>query len=145
MKKQFLNFIAVIAFFTIAAAVSTAAQTVKVNIKFDFQVGEKVYPAGEYIIEKVSRQSEGALQIRSVEAGKEKSRLISARAANAGKLVEPKLVFESDGKNLYLAEIFFDETGWGFSLPTPRPQEGNLAESKRIEVALKNNKKKTAK
>lgn len=142
MKKQFLNFIAVIAFFTIAAAVSAAAQTVKIDIKFDFQVGEKVYPAGEYIIEKVNRQSNNALQIRNYAAGKEKTQLIAARAANAGKMIKPKLVFESDGKNFYLTEIFFDETGWGFSLPTAPRQEGNLAESKRVEVALKSSKKK---
>lgn len=52
MKKLVLQALAFIFFFTAAAAVVSRAQTVglKVNIPFDFNVSDKVLPAGDYLI-----------------------------------------------------------------------------------------------
>lgn len=56
MKRQFLVFIAIAAF-TAALTANAPGQrgkTVRANIKFDFQIGDRVYPAGDYRIESIS-------------------------------------------------------------------------------------------
>jgi hypothetical protein len=64
MKRQFLLLIALAAF-TVTLATHVSGQTpktVRVNVKFDFRIGDRVYPAGEYRIESSSynkQRSEG--------------------------------------------------------------------------------------
>ena len=52
MKKIMMQGLALMFFFTAAAAVVGSAQTVglRVNIPFDFNVSDKVLPAGNYLI-----------------------------------------------------------------------------------------------
>jgi hypothetical protein len=136
MKKQFLNIIAVIIFLTTAMTAGAAAQSVKVNIKFDFQVGEKVYPAGEYVIERISRQSDNLLKIRNTALSEDKGRIIITNLTNAGKRQEPKMVFEHNGNSFFLTKIFFDDSPWGLSLKPARKREKNQIGTKVLEVAL---------
>jgi len=86
MKRQFLILIAIAAF-AIASTTNVFGQTgksVKADVKFDFQIGERIYPAGEYLIERVSPQSNNILQIRSI-GDANKKQIIVAGVANAGK------------------------------------------------------------
>jgi hypothetical protein len=134
MKKQFFYLIAAIVFLMTGAAAQIAAQSIKVNIGFDFQVGKKIYPAGAYIIEKTGRQDDNLLHLRSLETGKKASRLIAANLAGGGGRLEPKLVFERRGNEYALSQIFFDESGWGYALPKSRQEKSDLAAV--IEVPL---------
>jgi len=56
MKRQFLLLLA-IAVFSTALTTNASAQTAKTlraNVKFDFQIGDRIYPAGAYRIELIS-------------------------------------------------------------------------------------------
>ena len=143
MKRQFLILIAIVTF--AAGTMTTNAfgqtgKTVQANIKFDFQIGERVYPAGEYLIEQVSRRSDNILRIRSVD-GANKQQTIVAILSNAGKRQTPKLVFQKYGENYFLTKIFLDAEQWGFSVRRSRRQSElvknpALASLETVEVGL---------
>ena len=140
MKKQFLGLIAIIGFLTFLMA-DVSAQTGKsarVNVKFDFQVGEKTYPAGEYIVESISSANDNLLQVRS--AAKGKRQLIIANILNTGKIEQPKLVFQKNGKEVFLSQIFLTNSKWGFALKPSAKQAkySASAETETLEVRLPN-------
>lgn len=94
MKRHFLLLIA-IALYATAVAATASGQTVKTirsNVKFDFHIGDLVYPAGEYQIESVSGQSDNILIIRSQSDAK-KNQIVVATHSNAAKKQTPRLVF----------------------------------------------------
>ena len=121
MKRHHLILIAV-AVFAIASTPNAFGQTgkaVKTDIKFDFRIGERIYPAGEYLIERLSGQSDNILQIRSV--GEENiSQVIAAGIANAGKKQTPKLVFRKDGQTYFLTRIYLNADEWGYTIQRSR-------------------------
>lgn len=99
------------------------------NVNFDFQIGDRIYPAGEYQIESISDQSDNILLIRSVR-DPNKNQIIFANHSNAGKRQTPKLVFLKYGQSYFLTQIFLDSEKWGYSIPPSRRQresEKNLA------------------
>jgi stage III sporulation protein SpoIIIAA len=135
MKKGIVFFNVIIAFILVGiiAAIAASAQTVKsvkTQIAFDFRVGDKIFPAGEYLFESVSRTSDNLLRIKNVETGE--SQLLIAGLVNAGgrRPVQPKLVFRrsagsgggSNGSGeFHLAQIFLESGAWGFSAPFSSP------------------------
>jgi hypothetical protein len=122
MKRQFLILIAIAAFATTLAtnALGQTGKTVKANVKFDFHIGERLYPAGEYRIESIGSMSETILQIRSV-GDTNNNRIIIANQSNAGKRQAPILVFQKYGENYFLTEIFLG-TEWVYSIRPSRLQ-----------------------
>src|SRR6476619_1128953 len=109
MKKQFLILIAVAAF-TVGLATSAFGQTGKsasANVTFNFQIGDRLYPAGKYRIESINRQGDNILRIRSL-AGANKNQIILSTLANAGAEQTPRLVFHKYGETYYLSAIFLD-------------------------------------
>ena len=142
MKRQFLILIAIAAFATALPtnAFGQTGTTVKANVKFDFQIGERIYPAGEYRIESISRLSNDILQIRSVR-DVNNNQFIIANHSNAGQRQTPRLVFQKYGENYFLTKVFLDTEQWGYSIRPPRRQrEGEknvaLASLETIEVRL---------
>ena len=145
MKRQFLILIAIAAF---TAALTTNAsgqrgKTVRANVKFDFQIGDRTFPAGEYQVESLSWQNDNILQIRSVrDTGK--NEIIVADHAN-GQKQTPRLVFQRYGENYFLTGIFLGSDRGGYSIRPPRRQRENannlaLASRKTIKVLLANEK-----
>jgi len=142
MKRQFLILIAIAA---LAAALPTNAfgqtgKTVKANVKFDFQIGERIYPAGEYRIESISRLNDNILQIRSV-GDVNKNQMFVANYSIGGIGKTPRLVFQKSGKNYFLTKVFLDTDQWGYSIrPSRRQREREknlaLASLETIEVRL---------
>jgi hypothetical protein len=90
MKRQFLILIAIAAFATTLTtnALGQTGKIVKANVKFDFHIGERLYPAGEYRIESISSMSQTILQIRSV-GDTNNNRFVIANHSNAGKRQAP--------------------------------------------------------
>jgi hypothetical protein len=142
MKKQFLILIAIAAF-TVGLntnAFGQAGKTADANVKFDFQIGDRLYPAGNYRIESISRQSDNILRIRSL-GDANKNQIIVATLLNAGKGQAARLVFQKYGENYFLSNIFLDTEQWGYSIrPSRRQRESTkdlrLASLKTIEVPL---------
>lgn len=142
MKKQFLILIAIAAFTTFLTtnAYGQTGKTASANVTFDFQIGDRLYPAGNYRIESISRQSDNILRIRSL-GGANKNQLIVTTLSNAGKGQTPRLVFHKYGETYFLSEIFLDTEKWGYSIRPSRRQRENgktlaLASLKTIEVRL---------
>ena len=130
MKRQFQLLFAIAVF---ATALTTSAsgqtsKTLKANVKFDFQIGDRIYPAGEYRIESIS-QSDNVLRIRNVADGN-KTEIILANQPNTAKRNTPRLVFLKDGERHFLTEIFLASGEWGYSTTPSRRQresKNNLA------------------
>jgi hypothetical protein len=100
MKRQFLLLLA-IAVFSTALTTNASAQTAKTlraNVKFDFQIGDRIYPAGEYRIDLINTDS--VLQIRSV-GDANRTQFILATHSNVGKGRTPKLVFQKYGERYF--------------------------------------------
>lgn len=142
MKNHLFWVIAIIVLLNVWTAGEVSAQSsraAKVTIEFDFQIGDKKYPAGDYIVESVSATSDNLLQIRNAN-GKTK-KLIVANLSNAGKREEPKLIFQRYGENFFLSKVFLDGTNWGYALRSSRKQresEKNLASAptETVEVSI---------
>ena len=128
MKKQFLLLFAIAVFGTALATNASAqtAKTLRANVKFDFQIGDRIYPAGEYRIDSIS--SDNVLQIRSV-GDASRTQFVFANHSNVGKGQPAKLVFQKYGGRYFLSQIFLDSE-WGYSITPLRRQrdsEKNLA------------------
>jgi len=131
MKRHFLVLFAIAVFVTALTTTASGqtSKTVRVNVKFDFQIGDRIYPAGEYRIELMRGQSDNVLLIRNVRDAK-RTQLMLAGHLNAGQRRAPKLVFLKEGKSYFLTEIFLESGQWGYSIPPARRQlesEKNLA------------------
>jgi hypothetical protein len=123
MKRRFLILIAIAAFAT-TLTTNASGQTIKTtrsNVKFDFQIGDHAYPAGEYQIESISGVSDNILLIRSV-GDTNNSRIIIANHSNAGKRQAPTLVFLKYGGSYFLSQIFLDPGQGGYSIRPSRHQ-----------------------
>ena len=137
MKRQFLLLVA-IAVFATAFTTNASGQTgkiVTVNVKFDFQIGDRRYPAGKYRIESIGRQQDNILQIRSVADTKE-SQFIVANHSTTVKTQAPKLVFEKYGQNYFLRNIVLESGQWGYSI---RPSRGQRESEKQLAARIPRN------
>lgn len=113
MKRQALKFfgmviLLVMVAFVSALASSVSAQTpsrnVMARIPFEFNVGDKTLPAGDYLIAEITSDG-AALRISNQDDNKSVSRLTSAVRGS-----EPKehstLVFQRYGERLYLSQVW---------------------------------------
>ena len=122
MKRQFLILIAIAAF---ATALTTNAsgqtrKTTRTNVEFDFQIGDRIYPAGQYQIESISDQRH-LLRISNVSNAK-KTQIILANLQLATRTQTPKLVFLKDDERCFLTQIFLESGEWGYSITPSRRQ-----------------------
>ena len=142
MKKYLLIFIAALIFLNVSGSNEVSAQSVKslkVEVKFDFHIGDKIYPAGVYRLESVSPGNENILSLSGSE--KKSRQLIITNSSYADKRQQPKLVFQQVGEVYYLTDIFMTDGNWGFSVHPSRRQvekSKNLASTKFIEIPAKN-------
>jgi hypothetical protein len=123
MKRQFLILIAITVFATAFTtnAFGQTSKTVRTNVKFDFQIEDHIYPAGEYQIESISGGGDNLLLIKSV-GDTNNNRFIIANHLNAGKRQAPTLVFQKCGGSYFLTRIFLDAGQWGYSIRPSRRQ-----------------------
>lgn len=126
MKKQFVILFAIAVLVTAltTTAVGQSSKTVRVNVKFDFRLGDHLLPAGEYGIESMSSQPDSLLVIRNLH-DPNKAQVILARHLDAGKKRAPKLVFRKDGENYFLTQIFLDSGPWGYLIRPSGRQRGS--------------------
>ncbi len=139
MKKYLLTFIAGIIFLNGFVSNDVSAQSLKsvrVEVKFDFRVGDKIYPAGVYRLESVSLSGDNIVRL----SGVEKEQLLITNLSYADKRQSPKLIFRQIGEEYYLTNIFLADGNWGFSIRPSRRQKENgrkLASTKLVEVPAK--------
>lgn len=117
MRKQLLNgltglaLIAMLAMATaVAAAKPLAANKVVANIPFEFSVGYKTMPAGEYAV--LSIPNSNGLLIQSSD-GKRSALRLSNGVESSKTQTHARLVFHRYGERYFLAEVWngSDKTG----------------------------------
>ncbi len=108
MKKQAMRIFAVLSFLftlTVGSAYAQIASPAKANIPFDFHVGKKVLPAGEYKVGKPHNQQSTVAVYGMKGQG---SAVSLAGSIQTGKAPQTtKLVFRRYGDQYFLAQIFF--------------------------------------
>lgn len=99
-----LTLIVAIAFVTAVASANAQSRAVVANIPFEFSVGDKALPSGEYLVRAVN-ESGNALAIQNKQSSKSAIRLSnSIEAPKASK--NTKLVFHRYGPRYFLAEVW---------------------------------------
>jgi hypothetical protein len=109
MKRQLLNSLSMFVMITGAfamAVVSANGQSTRVvaQVPFDFLVGDKAFPAGEYSVNSIM-QDGSALVIRNAEATNSAMRLTNSIEANPHNS-QSRLVFHRYGRTYFLAEVW---------------------------------------
>ena len=132
MRKQVLKGLSMfMGLMTIAlgTAVATAhgqsSGSVRANVPFEFVVGSRTLPAGEYTVRSINQD---ALKIASKDANDSAIRL--SRVSD-GETDHAKLVFHRYGERYFLAEVWssYDE---GRTLATSKEERSMQKESSRI-------------
>jgi hypothetical protein len=143
MKRQFLILIAIAAFATAltANASGQTRKTTRTNVEFDFQIGDRIYPAGQYQIESISDQSNNLLRITNVSNAKKTQVILANHSQLATRTQTPKLVFLKDGERCFLTQMFLESGESGYSITPSRRQRDSeklLASriTRKIEVRL---------
>lgn len=143
MKKQAYTMIAMIVLvgsMAVAARAQTSGRTQLIaNIPFEFSVGSKILPAGEYTVRQVNPASDHAvLQLRS----KDGSAMVQMGSVIGRAQDSAKLVFNRYGDQHFFAEAWVDGENNGLQAPrsaVERAAERELAgiKAKTESIALR--------
>ena len=138
MKKQALKavtmLVSIIAFAFMTAVVSNAQtrnHKVNANIPFDFVVGGKTLPAGEYAVFTVTTSSNAGIAVRSVDSRQNAISLTNTVRASAPSN-RAILKFHRYGNSYFLAQILTPDMTEGRELPkskAERAAENELAKN----------------
>lgn len=118
MTKKLYSTFAMLSLFFMLAVVSVQAQSeskLAVNIPFDFQIGNKVLPAGEYSVKRLTQTS---MLIRSAD-GQRSAIAVTPRTARTGeneKAAQERLVFHKLGNQYFLAQVWMNKGSEGREL-----------------------------
>lgn len=125
MRRQFLKgftmLMLIVGLAFMSAVVSANGQTsiaVAAKVPFEFTVGDKVLPAGEYTVKSLKSSSD-IMEIRT--QGEAAMRLSTAIKTNKG-LKSGKLVFHRYGQRYFLAEVWSGPEEAGRRLEKSRAQ-----------------------
>ena len=138
MKKQAYTVFAMIVLvgsMAVAAKAQTSGRAQLIaNIPFQFNVGNKTLPAGEYVISHVNPTVEpGVLAFRSVDGS---SRALIQMNSAQGKAQESaKLIFRRYGNQYFFAEAWVDGDNTGFQAPKSRAERATAHEFAAIKMA----------
>ena len=139
MKKQMLNgftmlmLMVALALVTAVASANGQSQRVKADIPFEFAVGDKTLPSGEYAIKSATAAGE-VMMIRSKGAKSLALRLTNAiqDKRNEGQV---KLVFHRYGDRYFLAQIWTAGYDQGRELPKSS-RETEVAQEYRVQNVI---------
>jgi len=118
MKKKTLYSIAVSILFLLFGSVTASAQSqefsMTAQVPFDFQVGEKLLPAGKYFIKRDSL-SPCFLRIQSLEQNISVAVLITPHNLS-GQQPQASLMFKAYEEKHFLSDVRFSGYDYGYSL-----------------------------
>ncbi|MDX2032166.1 MAG: hypothetical protein SF339_15945 [Blastocatellia bacterium] len=130
MKKLPLCRFALTALFLFLGAASTPAQSLEklltIQVPFDFQIGDKALPAGEYVVQR-DPQMPQHLQIQCPR--RNLSVIVFTFPLTLAKpLTRPSLTFKEYGDKRFLTEVRVAKYGYGYAL-TKGKAERRLAQA----------------
>lgn len=133
MKKAF-GFALVAASLLLASGAQAQGLHVRADVPFDFVIGNNVYPAGNYDIER-ALSSSNALVIRS--DAKMTPRFVLPLACTKGLPAEKTvLVFHRVGDEYFLYQIWTEGSTMGRELPQPKRETELARNGKADEVII---------
>jgi hypothetical protein len=106
-----------VSLFTGAARAQASIPLVRVNVPFEFLVGNRVLPAGDYSI---FRADPSALVVRN-SAGRVVATAMTTSTQALTAPVAPKLVFRFTGERNVLTQVWTSNSRYGYEFPAPRP------------------------
>ena len=136
MTKRLSGLIAMAALaVTVAAPLSAQSIRVAATIPFEFMIGNKTMPSGDYSVQSVSPPN--ILQIRNSETNA--GALAVTGSVGGGDISQagsPRLVFNRYGDHYVLAQIWDGSSGTGHELPMTRSERelAKTASANRIEI-----------
>jgi hypothetical protein len=95
----------------VAPAYAKSLDGMKAQVPFDFHVGDKLVPSGDYTVSALN-DDESALCIRSASGREYATTLANAKQARVNAKSSPRLVFHKYGEQYFLAAVWgAGETG----------------------------------
>ena len=125
MKKQLYMLVTIIALITVAGLSSARAQTtvlLKANVPFEFSVGSKTMPAGQYTVSCIgSVSSLRTLVLRSSDGHES---ILVRTISVSGKIQDnAKLVFDRYGDRYFFAQAWLPSESTGMQAPKSRTEK----------------------
>lgn len=103
------------------AAASASAQSMKVNVPFDFRIGDTALAAGIYSVEQAtSHTNPNVLLLRSADRSIRKLSM-GIRVEKVGAVQQPSLVFHKYGNRYFLSQVWLNAGNAGTEI-----RKGNL-------------------
>jgi len=123
MKRKSLQFFTMAMLLSVSAVIVSAgsfgaasSSTFRVDVPFDFRVGKKTYPAGEYSVKRVrTRLGQGQVIIENLESGKQKYIFGSLAAVTSGSYTGFTLSFNRYGDIHFLRQIVSPDAEFSLS------------------------------
>jgi hypothetical protein len=130
MKK--LSAIAFFAIANLAMAGNSFAQTqaVKANIPFDFTVGQRLLPAGTYVIEKVQ---DSVITLKNLNKPIQIMGLTLPDSSVARG--DSKLIFNRYGDQYFLSKVLSEQAGMDLRIPTSKVERRAQVQEARVKSA----------
>ena len=118
IRRTFTKLLMAVMLFAGLAQAQFGAWVVNVDIPFEFSVGKKTFPAGNYSI---IRTAPDRLALRDSQAGVV-AFMITHSVQQATPRVQTKLVFRIDGGQHVLAQVWFANNQYGNELAPTKPR-----------------------
>jgi hypothetical protein len=127
MKKNLITLMAVV-FFAALTVISVHGQgmTMSVTIPFDFGIGNKTFPPGEYYLQRSSDGERVVTQIRSRDQTRSMYLPLTHPVQDLGVQLDSKskLVFNKYGDQFFLSQVWVLERRIGEELPKTAKERG---------------------
>jgi hypothetical protein len=124
MKRQAFLILTTLSLFVMLTATSVYAQSGSVlvaNIPFDFVIGNKTFPAGEYVFALAQLGGSDAIKIQNADG--HNTAFVPTRSEKAhASQPEPKLVFNRYGDQYFLSKVWTSGNDTGYELGRPRAE-----------------------
>jgi len=141
MKRLIAIALLIFASLLTAGVAMAADRGAQANVPFAFNVGDTVFPAGDYTISQAGWRPSGVIEIRSTDA---KHATLTTAFGDAAKPVNGgELVFNRYGDRYFLTEVLCPNGGLSMQLPTSklermvRINEARLSTPTQVLVAAK--------
>jgi len=122
-----IGLVVLIGSMALATQAQSVGRTMFANIPFDFSVGNKKLPAGDYTVVQVNPASDQAvLQLRSKDGRGSAMVQMSATIGRAEK--SARLVFNRYGDNYFFSQAWVDGDRNGLQAPAPRSERAIVNE-----------------
>jgi len=128
------------------AAVPASAQskeTMRIEIPFEFILGEETLRAGVYVIERLDPTRPNVLRIKSAEGGKAKN-ILTQRVEARDVVESAKLLFHRYGEQYYLAEVWMSRALNGQRVPAGKGADESRSREVKVETVAVYSKAKAA-